>query len=180
MSNSKQKLTRIRVARGQPAGAALLTVAALVTATPWARDAGAPQTERRDVNDSYFNVTVTDPYRWLEAASDPRVKTWSASQDQRTRHYLDGLAARQPIYDRLNAQISASSPSYYELQVAGGRLFAFFNQPPKQQPMLTNARSSSTSWGSRSRCAVMQARQSLPHTRPPGGGSRSATRRSRR
>jgi prolyl oligopeptidase len=136
MPNWKQKLTRTGVARARPAGAALLTVATLATGTLWARDAGAPQTERRDVSDSYFNVTVMDPYRWLEDASDPRVSAWSASQDQRTRRYLDGLPARQPIYDRLYAQISASSPSYYRLQLAGGRLFAFFNQPPKQQPMI--------------------------------------------
>ena len=136
MLNSKQELTRTGVARAWAAGVALLTLGTLATAGLWAGDAGAPQTERRDVSDSYFNVTVTDPYRWLEDASDPRVKAWSAAQDQRTRRYLDGLAVRQPIYDRLYAQISASSPSYYGLQLAGGRLFAFFNQPPKQQPMI--------------------------------------------
>ncbi|HEX8782232.1 MAG TPA: hypothetical protein VF764_02605, partial [Steroidobacteraceae bacterium] len=113
-----------------------MTIGPLTAGDLCARDAGAPETERRDVSDRYFNVTVTDPYRWLEDASDPRVSAWSASQDQRTRRYLDGLAVRQPIYDRLYAQISATSPSYYGLQVAGGRLFAFFNQPPKQQPMI--------------------------------------------
>ena len=56
---------------------------------------GAPETERRDVSDRYFNVTVPDRYRWLENASDAGVSAWS-----------------------------------------GGRLFAFFNQPPKQQPMI--------------------------------------------
>lgn len=136
MPNSKPKLTRTGVARTGPARVALLTLATLAMGVLWARDAGAPPTEQHDVSDSYFNVTVTDPYRWLEDASDPRVSAWSASQDQRTRHYLDGLAARQPIYDRLYAQISASSPSYDGLQVAGGRLFAFLNQPPKQQPMI--------------------------------------------
>jgi len=124
------------VARYTAAGVALLTMGTLATGSLLARDAGAPDTERRDISDRYFNVTVTDPYRWLEDASDPRVIAWSASEDQRTRRYLDGLPARQPIYDRLYAQISASSPSYYGLQVAGGRLFVFFNQPPKQQPMI--------------------------------------------
>jgi prolyl oligopeptidase len=136
MLNSKAELTRTGVAHARTAGVVLMTIGTLATADLWAGDAGAPQTERRDVSDSYFNVTVTDPYRWLEDASDPRVKAWSAAQDQRTRRYLDGLAIRQPIYDRLYAQITASSPSYHGLQLAGGRLFAFFNQPPKQQPMI--------------------------------------------
>jgi prolyl oligopeptidase len=115
---------------------ALLTLGTLATGGLWASDPGAPKTERHDVSDRYFDVTVTDPYRWLEDPGDPRVRAWSAAQDERTRHYLDGLVARQPIYDRLYGQVSASSPSYYRLQLAGGRLFAFFNQPPKQQPMI--------------------------------------------
>jgi len=136
MPNSKQKLTGRGVARARAAGVALMTVGTLATGDLCARDAGAPDTERRDVSDRYFNVTVSDSYRWLEDARDPRVSAWSASQDQRTRRYLEGLAMRQPIYDRLYAQMSATSPSYYGLQVAGGRLFAFLNQPPKQQPMI--------------------------------------------
>ena len=136
MPNSKQKPTGTGVARARAAGVALMTTGTLATANLYARDAGAPETERRDVSDRYFNVTVMDPYRWLEEASDPRVSAWSVSQDQRTRRYLDGLAARQPIYDRLYAQISGSSPSYYGLQKAGGHLFAIYNRPPKQQPMI--------------------------------------------
>ena len=134
--NSKQKLTAPGVVCARAVGVGVIAIGTLATGNLCARDAGAPETERRDVSDRYFNLTVTDPYRWLEDASDPRVGAWSASQDQRTRRYLDGLAMRQPIYDRLYAQISATSPSYHGLQVAGGRLFAFFNQPPKQQPMI--------------------------------------------
>ena len=74
MLNSKAELTRTGVAHARTAGVVLMTIGTLATADLWAGDAGAPQTERRDVSDSYFNVTVTDPYRWLEDASDPRVK----------------------------------------------------------------------------------------------------------
>jgi len=136
MRNSRKDFTRTGVARARAGGVALLAAGTLATGNLWARDAGAPVTQRQEVSDRYFNVTVTDPYRWLEDASDPRVKAWSASQHQRTRRYLEGLAGRQPIYDRLYAQIASSSPSYYGLQLAGGRLFAFYNQPPKQQPMI--------------------------------------------
>jgi len=88
------------------------------------------------VTDTYHGVTVTDPYRWLENSNDPVVQNWSAKHDRRARAYLDALPYRKAIYDRLYQQLSASSASYYSIAVAGGRLFALSNQPPKNQPML--------------------------------------------
>jgi prolyl oligopeptidase len=70
-----------------------------------ASDRGAPPTTGRDVLDTYFDVKVDDPYRWLEN-DDSAVKQWSAAQDARTRGYLDGLSVRKPSFDRLWRQIS--------------------------------------------------------------------------
>ena len=100
--------------------------------------AGAPAdgTMPPPVTDIYHGVTVTDPYRWLENSNDPAVQNWSAAHDRRARAYLDALPYRKAIYDRLYQQLSASSASYYSIAVAGGRLFALSNQPPKNQPML--------------------------------------------
>jgi prolyl oligopeptidase len=101
-----------------------------------AADDVAPAAIQQPVSDSYHGVKVTDPYRWLEDWADPRVQQWSAAQDRRARAYLDALPYRQAIYDRLYQQISATSASYYSLRAAGGRLFALYNQPPKNQPMI--------------------------------------------
>ena len=107
-----------------------------------AADASAPPTDRRPVTDVYHNVTVTDPYRWLENPGDPRVREWSAAQDARTRKYIDSLPQRAPMYQRLFGLIAATSSSYRGLYAAGNQVFAYYSQPPKQQPMiavLTNA-----------------------------------------
>jgi prolyl oligopeptidase len=101
-----------------------------------AGDRNAPPTLARDVVDTYFDVKVDDPYRWLENADDPAVKRWSTAQDERTRKYLDGLAVRKPIFDRLWRQISKTSSSFSSLFTAGGKIFALYSQPPKQQPMI--------------------------------------------
>ncbi len=101
-----------------------------------AADAGAPPTAVQPVTDQYHGVSVTDPYRWLEDAADPKVKAWSEAQNARTRAYLDGLKVRAPIKAELTRLISATSPSYYGLKRGGETIFAMYNQPPKQQPML--------------------------------------------
>ena len=107
-----------------------------------AGDPGAPAAARIPVTDTYHGVRVSDPYRWLEDSSDPKVRQWSAAQDLRTRKYLDALPQRAAIFRQLMGQASATSSSYHGLQPAGGQLFALYNQPPKQQSMialLTNA-----------------------------------------
>src|SRR6201987_6082589 len=55
---------------------------------------------------------VEDPYRCLEKGNDKKVHDWSVAQDNRTRAYLDALAARKPIHDRLMRLTSETSPSY--------------------------------------------------------------------
>jgi len=101
-----------------------------------AADKSAPPTKINNVADSYGDVKVTDPYRWLENAADPKVHAWSLAQDARTRKYFDKLSYRNAMFDRLMKQISASSSSFYDLQAVGDKVFAYYNLPPKQQPMI--------------------------------------------
>jgi prolyl oligopeptidase len=92
--------------------------------------------------DVYHQVRVTDPYRWLENGADPKVRKWSAAQDQLARKYLDSRPLRAPIFKQLFSQLSATSSSYAGLHAVGDSVFAYYSQPPKQQPMiaiLTNA-----------------------------------------
>jgi prolyl oligopeptidase len=92
--------------------------------------------ESHPVTDTVHGVTVTDPYRWLEKSSDPKVVAWSAAQDKRTRQYLDAIPQRAAIYKRLFQDISAASSSYYGFIAVGDHVFANYYQPPKQQSMI--------------------------------------------
>ena len=101
-----------------------------------AADLDVPPTPVETVTDVYHGVTVADPYRWLEKGGDRAVRDWSAAEDDRTRAYLNALTVRKPIYDRLMQLTSETSPSYSGLYRAGDKIFASYNQPPKQQPMI--------------------------------------------
>jgi len=100
-----------------------------------------PTTPKHPVADKYQGVTITDDYRWLENWDDPEVKQWNASQNARSREYLEHLPARPAIKERLRRLLNASSASYYSLQFRGGTLFAMKDQPPQQQPILIALRS---------------------------------------
>jgi prolyl oligopeptidase len=121
------------IATTRLAGALFLGTGALLAQ---AADRQAPATARVPVVDTYGSITVTDPYRWLEKADDPKVRQWSAAQDKRTRTYFDRLPYRKRMFDRLMKQISASSTSWYDVHAVGGQLFSMVNEPAKQQPMI--------------------------------------------
>jgi prolyl oligopeptidase len=98
--------------------------------------APAPPTPKRPVTDTYHGVKVTEDYRWLEDWNSPEVKQWNAAENARTREYLDQLASRPALKQRLMQLASAGSGRYFELNYSGGTLFAMKEQPPKQQAFL--------------------------------------------
>jgi prolyl oligopeptidase len=114
----------------------------IISGVVQAAEGGSAPAEQPPVTDVYHRVAVTDPYRWLENGADPKVREWSAAQDSAARKYLDSLPLRAPIFKQLFSQLSATSSSYAGLRAVGDTVFAYYSQPPKQQPMialLTNA-----------------------------------------
>lgn len=95
-----------------------------------------PATPRRSVTDTYHGVAVTEEYRWLEDASDPAVRAWTAAQNELTRAMLDRMGAREPLLRRFAELYGQATPDYSGLKPCAGRLFAIKKQPPKQQPLL--------------------------------------------
>jgi prolyl oligopeptidase len=98
--------------------------------------ASAPETPKKPVSTKYQDVTVDDPYQWLEQDNDPQVKAWSDAQNQRTRQYLDKLPDRAAIEKQLTEWYAKTSPSYSSVVSRPGILFAMKFQPPKQQQLL--------------------------------------------
>ncbi|HQZ36204.1 MAG TPA: prolyl oligopeptidase family serine peptidase [Ilumatobacteraceae bacterium] len=77
-------------------------------------------------HDAGHEVTVADPYRWLEdnessGVSSPDVTAWVATHNQRTREALDV----RPTWGRWHERLSALTalPTVLSLQVAGDSLF---------------------------------------------------------
>jgi prolyl oligopeptidase len=110
-----------------------LTTVSLAQNPPVSRP---PVTPKRPVTDEYQGIKVTDYYRWLENWDDSQTKQWSAAQNARSREYLDHLALRPAVKERLTQLSRSRSSRFYDLQFRGGMLFAMKYQPPQEQPML--------------------------------------------
>ncbi|HYG52690.1 MAG TPA: prolyl oligopeptidase family serine peptidase [Flavobacteriales bacterium] len=62
-----------------------------------------PQTQKDTTAwDTYFDLKVADPYRWLENDTAAAVKKWVEEQNAVTFGYLDKIPFRQKIKDRLS------------------------------------------------------------------------------
>ncbi|HEY9196406.1 MAG TPA: prolyl oligopeptidase family serine peptidase, partial [Mucilaginibacter sp.] len=60
-----------------------------------------PQTKKVDTIDSYFDVRVPDPYRWLENDQAADTKAWVKEENKVTQDYLKQIPYREEIRKRL-------------------------------------------------------------------------------
>ncbi len=70
------------------------------------------------VRDTFFGVTVEDPYRHLEAVDDPAVAAWMRAQAERTRRTLDAIGPRAE-WVRFFHRIDAATPARVASVVRG-------------------------------------------------------------
>ncbi len=92
-----------------------------------------PPTKTGLTADDYHGELVADPYRWLEATTDPRTVAWIAAQNQVTEGVLNHVAERPAIQARL-AQL-ASYPMFGVPFERGGRWFQFRGDGQQNQPV---------------------------------------------
>ena len=110
---------------------ALVMTSAMATAA-----SGPPATAKKQVVDELHGYRIVDDYRWLEDWSDPVVKRWSEAQNAYARKILDAEPSRQAIQERVSELLTDTSPTYFQLKVNRGVVFALKAQPPRQQPVL--------------------------------------------
>ncbi len=61
-----------------------------------------PETKTVDTIDTYFDVDVKDPYRWLEDDRSKETEAWVATQNKTTFGYLDSIPYRKDLKERLS------------------------------------------------------------------------------
>ena len=60
-----------------------------------------PAARKADQVDDYHGVKVADPYRWLEDLDSEETRTWVEAQNKLSFGFLESVAARTPLKDRL-------------------------------------------------------------------------------
>ena len=93
-----------------------------------------PKSDRLEQSDNYHGVEVKDPYRWLEDPDSEPTKAWVKAQNQVTNSYLDTIAAREQIQQRLTELWDYEK--YGSPFKRGDRYFYFKNDGLQNQSVL--------------------------------------------
>ncbi len=100
-----------------------------------------PNTKKGDVVDDYHGTRVEDPYRWLEddVRTSNDVRAWVEEQNRLSYGYLDGLAARDRIRERLTELVDYER--FTSPFVVAGRYYFYRNDGLQNQSVLYAAAS---------------------------------------
>ncbi|WP_298118036.1 prolyl oligopeptidase family serine peptidase [Flavobacterium sp.] len=81
-----------------------------------------PKTEKGDVTDTYFDIKVADPYRWLEDDRSEETGKWVKQQNEVTYNYLSKIPYREALksrleklwnYEKISAPFKEGNFTYY-------------------------------------------------------------------
>jgi prolyl oligopeptidase len=100
--------------------AAALTLVAATTAVAQTKPPVAPI---RDVTETYFGTTVTDPYRHLENMKDPEVAAYIRAEADYTQAVLKAIPGRDKLYREVAQRGDAASARVFDVQVNGSKFY---------------------------------------------------------
>ena len=82
-----------------------------------------PSARKIDHTDTYFSMTVADPYRWMEDDNATDTKSWVEAQNALTFNYLANIPYRQAIKQRLE---QLSNYPRYTAPFRNGETYYFY------------------------------------------------------
>lgn len=94
-----------------------------------------PPARVEPVRDTYFGVTLEDPYRWLEEWQSDEARAWLDAQAAHSRALFAALPHRAALRDRIAALIDVTS-ELQQLRAAGERAFYLRRDPGQNQARL--------------------------------------------
>jgi prolyl oligopeptidase len=117
-----------------PFFAVVLLLLPSVTRVASAQNITYPPTKSVEQTDTYFGVTVPDPYRWLEDETSEATAAWVEAQNKVTFDYLGKIPYRTKIQERLTKL--ANYPKYGAPFRVGENLLFFKNDGLQNQSVL--------------------------------------------
>jgi prolyl oligopeptidase len=112
----------------------LIALLPLQSAATFAGVAVPPPLPAAPVIDTHWGVEVTDPYRFLETTSDPKVQQWLRSQADATDAILAKIPGRAALLERIvEIERSAAGAVASIARTASGQLFFTRREPGENQ-----------------------------------------------
>ncbi|MEM9143687.1 MAG: prolyl oligopeptidase family serine peptidase [Bacteroidota bacterium] len=102
-----------------------------------------PQTPKVDTVDTYFGVTVEDPYRWLEDDRSAKTEAWVREENKVTFDYLKKIPFREALkkrleqlwnYEKLGAPFTEGAYTYFYKNNGLQNQYVVYRQKDAEEP----------------------------------------------
>ena len=93
-----------------------------------------PETKTVDTIDTYFDIEVKDPYRWLEDDRSKETGDWVAAQNKATFGFLNNIPYRHELKERLSNFVKNLKNNY---KIEYTDLFNSNNNPAGTSVLIT-------------------------------------------
>lgn len=92
-----------------------------------------PQAPIDVVTDTYFGVTLEDPYRYMEDLSDTAVQDWFKAQGDYAREIVNSIPGRQGLIDKMIEFDKRKSSRVSSLNITENDIYFYLKTTPKDE-----------------------------------------------
>ena len=87
------------------------------------------------VEDEYFGIKITDPYRYMENLQDPDVEKWFKSQTDYARSVLNRIPGRQSLVDKMREFDKRRPSRINNLKITDNDQYFYLKTTPEMKPV---------------------------------------------
>ena len=88
---------------------------------------------QQNVTDTYYDITLNDPYQFLEDLDDPSVVKWMKDNSNYANSILDNISGKQAMLDKMMELINRTSAAISSLRITDNNTYFYLKRVPGEE-----------------------------------------------
>lgn len=88
---------------------------------------------QQNVTNTYYDITLNDPYQFLENLEDPNVVTWMKDNSNYANSILDNISGKQAMLDKMMELINRTSTAIGSLRITDDNTYFYLKRIPGEE-----------------------------------------------
>lgn len=88
---------------------------------------------QKNATNTYFDVTLNDPYQFIENLDDPNVVAWIKDNANYANSILDNISGKQAMFDKMMELINRTSAAIGSLRITDDNTYFYLKRVPGEE-----------------------------------------------
>lgn len=88
---------------------------------------------QQNVTNTYYDITLNDPYQFLEDLDDPNVVKWMKDNSNYANSILDNISGKQAMFDKMMELINRTSAAIGSLRITDDNTYFYLKRVPGEE-----------------------------------------------